>query len=74
LDAKGVTPELLRLKFYCSWTRIFFLFFKCLFFLSTVWLSTIYPCWFLRFAFFFLSFSFSFFSFFLGFNSFTIVS
>jgi hypothetical protein len=37
LDAKGVTPELLRLKFYCSWTRdffflfpYFFLFFKCL--------------------------------------------
>jgi hypothetical protein len=33
LDAKGITPELLRLKFYCSWTRNFFfqfsLFFKC---------------------------------------------
>jgi hypothetical protein len=27
LDAKGVTPELLRLKFYCSWTRNFFFFF-----------------------------------------------
>jgi hypothetical protein len=26
LDAKGVTPELLRLKFYCSWTRDFFFF------------------------------------------------
>jgi hypothetical protein len=26
LDAKGVTPELLRLKFYCSWTEDFFLF------------------------------------------------
>jgi hypothetical protein len=24
LDAKGVTPELLRLKFYCSWTIDFF--------------------------------------------------
>jgi hypothetical protein len=24
LDAKGVTPELPRLKFYCSWTRDFF--------------------------------------------------
>jgi hypothetical protein len=31
LDAKGVTPELLRLKFYCSWTGdFFFLFYKCL--------------------------------------------
>jgi hypothetical protein len=43
LEANGVTPELLRLKFYCSWTRMFlffiyfifsflffFLFFVCL--------------------------------------------
>jgi hypothetical protein len=43
LDTKGVTPELLRLKFYCSWTGDFF-FFKCLFLLLTVWLSTISPC------------------------------
>jgi hypothetical protein len=62
LDAKGVTPELLRLKFYCSWTGdIFFLFFKCVFVLFTVWLSTISPCWFLLFSFFSLSFSSSFF-------------
>jgi hypothetical protein len=26
LDAKGVTPELLRLEFYCSWTGNFFFF------------------------------------------------
>jgi hypothetical protein len=26
LDAKGVTPELLRLKFYCFWTGNFFSF------------------------------------------------
>jgi hypothetical protein len=32
LDAKGVTPELLRLKFYCSWIRGFF--FSFLFSLS----------------------------------------
>jgi hypothetical protein len=25
LDAKGVTPELLRLKLHCSWTGKFFL-------------------------------------------------
>jgi hypothetical protein len=34
LNAKGVTSELLRLKFYYSWTGdcfFFFLFFKCLF-------------------------------------------
>jgi hypothetical protein len=40
LDAKGVITELLRLKFYCSWTGdsfFIFLFFKCLFFLFTVW-------------------------------------
>jgi hypothetical protein len=31
LDAKRVTPELLRQKFYCSWTGdFFFLFFNCL--------------------------------------------
>jgi hypothetical protein len=40
LYAKGVTPELLRLKFYCSRTRIFFflfsLFFKCLFVLLSI--------------------------------------
>jgi hypothetical protein len=77
LNARGVTPELLRLKFYCSWTEdifFFFLFFKCLFVLFTVWLSTISPCWFLWFSFFIFSFSFSFYSFFLGFVSFTIVS
>jgi hypothetical protein len=31
LDAKGVTPDILRLKFYCSWTKNFFLFFFSLF-------------------------------------------
>jgi hypothetical protein len=60
LNAKGVTPELLRLKFYCSWTGdffFFFLFFKCLFVLLTVCpvncLSTISQFWFLWFSFFF---------------------
>jgi hypothetical protein len=78
LKAKGATPELVRLKFYCSWTRnfsfLFSLFFKCLFILFAVWLSTTSPCWFLWFSFFFPSFSFSFLSLFLGFVSFTIVS
>jgi hypothetical protein len=60
------------MKFYCSWTRNFF-FFKCLFVLFAVWLSTISPCWFLWLSFFF-SLSFSFLSFFLGFVSFTIVT
>jgi hypothetical protein len=48
-DAEGVTPEVLRLKFYSSWPGIFvffFLFLKCLFVLFAVWLSTISPCWF----------------------------
>jgi hypothetical protein len=70
LDARGVTPEWLSLKFYCAWTGnflFFFLFFKWLFVLLTIWLSTISPCWFLWFSFFF-------FFLFLGFVSFTIVS
>jgi hypothetical protein len=60
LDANGVTPELLRLKFYCSWTGILFsffpfsLFYKCLFVLFTVWLSTVFPCWFFWFSIFIL--------------------
>jgi hypothetical protein len=81
LDAKGMTPELLWLKLYCSWTGDFFsLFFKCLFVLSAVWLSTISPYWFIWLSFFFLSLSlslslsFSFFSFFLGYVNFTIVN
>jgi hypothetical protein len=59
LDVKWVTPELHRLKVYCSWTRDFFpffLFFKCLLILFTVWLSTISPYWFLWFSFFFFLF------------------
>jgi hypothetical protein len=39
----------------------------------SVWLSTISPCWYLRFSIFF-SFSSSFFSFFLGSLNFTIVT
>jgi hypothetical protein len=77
LDAKGVIPELLRLKFYRSWNGDFFFFFffsKCFFVLLTAWLSTISPCWFFWFSLFFLILSFSFFSFFLGFVSFTIVN
>jgi hypothetical protein len=58
LDAEGVTPELIKLKFYCFWTWNFF-FFKCLFVLFTVYLSTISPCWFLWFCIYFL-FSLSF--------------
>jgi hypothetical protein len=65
LDAEGVTTELLRLKFYCSWSKVFcclfffsmfILFFKCLFLLFTVWLSTISPCWFFSSPLFFLFF------------------
>jgi hypothetical protein len=80
-DTKGVTPELLRLKFYCSWTRDFFLFF---FFSLRVCLSCMLfdcplslPVDFLGspfFSSFSLSFSSSFFSFFLGFVNFIIVS
>jgi hypothetical protein len=79
LDAKGVTPEQLRLKF-CSWTRNFFSFFFFLFSLS-VYLSCslsdcppYLPVDFLGCPFFFPFPSFSFFSFFLGIVSFTIIS
>jgi hypothetical protein len=75
LDAEGVTPELLRLKFYYSWTwNLFFsLFLKCLFVFFSVSLSTITLSWYLWFSIFFKFFlSFPFFSFYLGFVSFTI--
>jgi hypothetical protein len=62
LDAEGVTPELLRLKFHCSWTWNFFM---CLFVLFLVCLYTTSTCW---------DFWFPFFSFFLCFIVFTIVS
>jgi hypothetical protein len=54
LDAKEVTPELLRLKFYCFWTWNFLC--VCLFVLFPVCLSTTSPYWFLWFplSFFFL--------------------
>jgi hypothetical protein len=78
LDAKGVTPELLKLKFYCSWARDFFSF--SFFFSLSVCLScSLFDCPpslpvdFFGSPFFFL-FLFFFFSFFLGFVSFTIVS
>jgi hypothetical protein len=79
LDAKGATPELLKLKFYCSWALDFFFLFS--FFLCS--LSVCLSCHCLIFhhiyllislvLHFLLSFSFSFFSFFLGFLTFTIV-
>jgi hypothetical protein len=70
LDAKGLTPELLRLKFYCSRTRNihFFLFFKCL----SCALFDCPPS--LLLVSLVLLFFFFFFFLFLGFVSFTIVS
>jgi hypothetical protein len=78
LDAKRVTPELLRLKFYCSgtWNFVFF-------FLFSLSVCCLVPCLLVHHISLLItlvlhcfsspSFSFSFFSFFLGFVSFTIV-
>jgi hypothetical protein len=67
LDAKGVTPELLRMKFYCSqiW-NFFFSLFVCSAHSLFVHHQSLLISLFLLF--------FAFFSFFLGFVSFTIVS
>jgi hypothetical protein len=74
LDAKRVTPELRRLKFYCSWIRDFFSLSVC-FSCSLFDCPPPLPVDFFGSAFFSFSFSFSsFFSFFLGFVNFTIVS
>jgi hypothetical protein len=71
LDAEGVTPELLRQKFYCFWTWNFsFLFFQCLSHL----LSICPPSLLIDFFGSSFSFCFYFFSFFFGFVSFTIVN
>jgi hypothetical protein len=62
LDAKGVTPELLRLKFYCSEPGFFFFFFFSLSVcLSCVLLDCLpsLPVDFFGFPFFSLSFSFT---------------
>jgi hypothetical protein len=69
LDAKGVTPELLRLKFYFSWTRDLFLFS-----LSICSSCSLFDCPTSLPVDFFCSPFFSRFSFFLGFVSFAIVS
>jgi hypothetical protein len=45
LDAKGITPELVRLKFYCSWTgKFFFSFFFFFVFLLLSWFCYFYYC------------------------------